>query len=501
MRQAVGGRSREKPSLRRRALLGAAGLAGAAVLTRLARGGELSPPAGPIMPTGVSLSAVSGKIDAEVATLNGKIDKLDGKVAFSPTGIAEPRTPIVSLPSSPDAQFVITEPGAYYLSSNLTQEPGKVCIDIQADHVDIDGQGFVFGGGGGGGGGFSSCIRASSRQAIELYDCAFRGWQGVSCDFTDCDDVYLSDVLFHSCVSPSDPGTGGPGAVVRCRDRCGIEDVAVSSCTGGMVEMRHSSYCFELTVTDSIGLAVRCGDGCCIEASHFIRVEGDVILTGGRSCVSECDIRQSNGVAVSTGSACVVECCECVGGTGGGIRCADGCCVEDCTVINKDAVAIECGSRSSVTENRVVLCWGISCGSESSCCDNELSSCSGGPDSPEGLGGAITLRGSQCTCEDNWISSSRVGISVHATGSSCLVSNNFVTGAGAGGNPATGPSAGIVVHDAAGAVLCTCNHVQAFQGTAPYVLGTAAHGPIVVVSSGDISLSTSSSHPLANTAI
>lgn len=487
--------SRERPSLKRRALLGAAGLAGVAALSRLARAGELTPPVGPIAPTGTSLGDLKGALSQSVSGLDAKINGLDGKVAFTPKGVSEPRTPIMALPSSADAQFVVTEPGAYYLSSNVTQVPGKVCIDIQADEVDIDGQGFVFIGTGGAS---SSCIRASGRHALEIYDCAFEGWQGTCCDMADCDDVYISDVLFHACVSPSDPATGVGGAMIHCRDRCGNEDIAVSSCVGGAVEMRNSSYVFELTVTDSTGLAVHCGDDCCIEASHFIRVTGDVILMGGRGAVSECDIRQCDGLAVSTGSDCVIECCECVGGTGGGYRCATGCCVEDCTVQGKDALAIDCGSRCSVTDNKVVLCWGISCASECVCCDNDLSSCSGGPDTPDRLGGAIVVHGDLTTCEGNFISNSRVGISVQLDGSSCHVHDNLVTGVGASSVPG-GVAAGIVVHASTSGVLCTCNHVRALQGAVPYIMGSASYGPIVAVSGGDISALPGSSHPLANT--
>lgn len=492
--------ARDKGPLRRRALLGAAGLLGVGAIARLARGGDLTPPVGPITPTGAPLGAVAAKIDVATSTLSSKIDSIDEKVAHTPQGVSEPRTPISSLPSSAGAQFVITQPGAYYLTSSLTQMPGKACIEVQADHVDIDGQGFVFHGGGGGGGGGSSCIVAVGRQALELYDCAFAGWQGRCCDLEDCDDVYLSDILLHACVSPMDPATGSAGALLRCRDRCGIEDVAVSACTGGAVEMRHSSYIFELTVTDSTGRAARCGDGCCVEASHFIRVTGDVIVLGDRCSVSECDMRQCDGLAVSAGSACVIECCECAGGAGGGIRCADGCCVEDCSVVGKDGLAIECGSRSSVTENHVVSCWGISCASECECCDNDLSDCSGGPDALQTLGGAITIHGGSTLCEGNFVSNALYGITIQQAASSCHVHDNTVTGAGGGGVPGTLGGAGILFHDAATGCLCTSNHVQALPGTAPYVMGTASHGPIVVVTGGDISALPGSSHPLANLA-
>ena len=489
-------RADKKPSLRRRALLGAAGFAGVAALTRLARAGELTPPPGPVMPTGSSL----GKIDATVASLDSKIDTVDKKLVFGATGIIEPRRAITSVSSSATAQYCITESGAYYLTGNLTPEPGKdVCIEIKADHVDIDGQGFAFLGGGGGGSG--GCFKALGRQSLEFYDFEVTGWHGPICDFTDCDDVYVSDVLFHACVNP-DVGTPGGGVMIVCRDRCGIEDISISACTGSTVQMRHSSYCYELCVTDSSGGGVRCGDGCCVEMSHFVRVTGSVIFMGGRSSVSEVDIRSCNGQAITTGPGSVVECVECVGGTGGGILCDDGCCVEDCTVLNKDAMAIECGASSSITENRVVSCWGISCDADSCCFDNELSSCTGGPDTVGGLGGAIVLRGAHCTCEQNYVSSSRVGISVHLTASYSLVHENVVVGAGVGSDPVSGPSAGIAFHDGATGCMCTCNHLRAVQGTPPLLPGTCAFGPLAVASSGDISSSSpASSHPLANTVV
>jgi len=352
---------RERRSLRRRALLAAAGVAGFTALTRLARAGDLKPPPGPITPTGTSLSEMQQKLGSSIDT---GFTALDTKVAFTPKGISEPRTPLTSLPSSTEAQFVVTQPGAYYLSSNVVQVPGKITVDIQADHVDIDGQGFVFLGDGGGGSGGSICVRASARQAIEIYDCAFKGWQGPCCDLDGCDDVHISDVLFQGCVSSSDPA-GTQGSVVRCGDRACLEDVVFSSCVGRAVECRAMCLFSDAQVLDHHGEAVRCADGACIEESRFLRIEGEAITMGSSCTVTECEFRQCNGLAISGVSGCVIECCECVGGKGGGFRCLDGSCVEDCTVLNRDALAIECGSRSSVTGNQVLLCWGISCGAES----------------------------------------------------------------------------------------------------------------------------------------
>jgi hypothetical protein len=252
-------------------------------------------------------------------------------------------------------------------------------------------------------------------------------------------------------------------------------------------------------VTDVTGGAIRCADECCVKDSRFVRVSEDVIVTGSGSLVSECGIHQCTGQAASTGPGSIITRCECIGGSGDAFRCAEECRVEGCTILRRDAHAIQCGSRASVSGNRVVLCWGVSCDSESCCFDNELSSCSGGPDAPEGPGGAIVLRGGRSTCRRNSITGSRVGISVHRDASSCHIHENVVLDAGCSFDAESGSTGGILIHDSAANCLCTCNHVTALPGIPAYVMGASVYGPIARVSSGDISFVRAASHHLANT--
>ena len=500
--------SREDRSLRRRALLGVAGLAGVAALTRLARAGDLSPPTGPITASGTSLGAMSAKLDGFGIQIDSALNLIDDglsslrpAITSDPKGVCEPRFSVTALPSSADAQFVISKPGAYYLPSNVVQVQGMVCIDVLVDGVDIDGQGFSFIGAGGGGAGGSSCIRSKGRHAFEIYDCAFLGWQGSCLDLLDCDDVCISDVLFRGCVAGADPNTGAAGALVRCGSRCSMDDFAFSLCTGVAVQLVATGFFSDGEVSDNVGRAIQSVGGLCLDDCSFVRVTGDVLVVGGSSFVSDSEFLQCDGTAVTVGPASVIEGCDCVGGTGGGFRCADGCCVEDCSVLSKEAFAIECGSRCSVSENKVVLCGGISLGSECDCCDNDLSNCSGGSDATQPMGGAINVRGGLCICEDNFVSGSRVGLSITVGGSWSTVENNTIMGAGTGGDPVAGGGAGIFVDPGATGVLCICNHVTALQGTPPYVLGTATYGPIVSLlgAGGDISAVPGSSHPMANT--
>lgn len=100
-------------SLDRRLLLGAAGLAGFAALARSAKAGPLDPPPGPVAPTGKTIGSI------------------------------EPRVDIATLPGSGAAVHVISQPGSYYLSSNIDVPSGKNGLHVTASNVTIDLNGFA----------------------------------------------------------------------------------------------------------------------------------------------------------------------------------------------------------------------------------------------------------------------------------------------------------------------------------------------------------------------
>jgi len=99
----------------RRLMLGAAGLLGAAALSRVASAGPLNPPAGPVTPTGKTLTEI------------------------------EPRTAVNNTNTPGDAECVhrITQPGSYYLAGNITGITGKSGIIIDASNVTLDLMGFA----------------------------------------------------------------------------------------------------------------------------------------------------------------------------------------------------------------------------------------------------------------------------------------------------------------------------------------------------------------------
>ncbi len=85
------------------------------VLGAIVTAGNLTPPGGPVAPTMKSLDQI------------------------------EPRTPLSQLtaPGDAGAQFVISQPGSYYVTSNISGVSGKHCIKLGTDGITLDLNGFA----------------------------------------------------------------------------------------------------------------------------------------------------------------------------------------------------------------------------------------------------------------------------------------------------------------------------------------------------------------------
>jgi hypothetical protein len=404
----------------RRLLLAGLGLAGAAALARVAKAGPLTPPPGPISPTGKSVA------------------ELSAKVAFTDQGISQPRRPLASCPSSPDAQFVITEPGAYYLTSNVAQVPGKVCVDIQCDCVDLDGDGFVFDGSGGGGGG--GCIRAVGRRCIEIHECCFRQWQGCCCDMATSSACFVSDCVFDQCVCPGD--ATGPGACCRLGPASEICDCDSRDCDGATMSVGAGSHIVDCTCGGGGGGGFRCAAGSCIDNCACVSHSGIAFTCDDGCTLCDCECRASVGGAPAAvmGSSCVME--RCLSHSSGGFVCLDDCECTDCDVMLCSGIGLACRDRCCVTgffwtqvsgpamrggrSVSMASCDlthcddGIAVGDHSSISDCTAREVSGGGSTSGGVG---ILCGSQCSVTDCDCNTCVTGISC---GSSCCVERGRV---------------------------------------------------------------------------
>jgi hypothetical protein len=270
------------------------------------------------------------------------------KVARSSAGFAEARTPVESQPASQSAQYVITAPGVYYLTANVTGVPGKSAIEIQSDNVELECDGFTFLGVQG----TLACIRSvGAVRCIGIYDGGFRGWQHTSIDLSSAADSYVEDCWFDSCdaTNPQARGTCalGPGGVVYDSDVRSCHGSSVRVGENGIIEectnMNGDGGCFfspgPAVMEDNFAIN-NTGAGITILARGIV-IGNRVLLAGGidvgaNSVVAENDVGDSPGAGIT------------VRGPGG--------CVEENYVANgTTGIAVLSGAGSTVVEaNQIV---------------------------------------------------------------------------------------------------------------------------------------------------
>jgi hypothetical protein len=412
----------------RRLLLAGLGLAGAAALARVAKAGDLNPPPGPIGPTGAS-----------VATISTKISPFD-------SGRAEARRPITDCPSSQGAMFVISQPGAYYLTNNIDAQPGKVCVSIECDHVDLDGNGFTINGAQGMRSAISAGPPGLSRRCVEIYDTSFRQCSGGSCiELRSSSSCFVSDCLFDQCICPGD--ATGPGAVCRCGQGSEVCDCDVRDCEGASIAVGAGSNIEDCTCMGGTGGAYRCAAACCVDNCMVVAHSGVCCTCDDGCTVCDLECRScTGGPSIVAGSQCVIECCLCQ--AGGGIVCLDDCTCDDCDVLQCTGTGLACGNRCSVSS----FSWrqvsgpavrggasmsmdscdishcqdGIQCGDNSAVCNVTARSITGLPD---GTGGIAIQCGSRCSVEDSDCRDCVTGL---YCGASCSVERCAVTACAAG---------------------------------------------------------------------
>lgn len=139
--------SEESPLDRRLLLGGLAGVAGLAALAQMAKAGPLTPPAGAVTSTGRTLTEIEPRIPISLAT---------------------------APPGSTGANFVIAQPGSYYLTGSVTGQAGRNGIVIRANNVSIDLLGFTVQGVSGSGDGI--VVEGNNRSGITITNGYVNGW-------------------------------------------------------------------------------------------------------------------------------------------------------------------------------------------------------------------------------------------------------------------------------------------------------------------------------------
>ncbi|MFZ4576066.1 MAG: right-handed parallel beta-helix repeat-containing protein [Phycisphaerales bacterium] len=236
--------------------------------------GPLDPPAGPIVSTGKTLTEV------------------------------EPRIAInqINTPGTANATFRITQPGSYYLTSNLVGEVGKSGIEVSVvggtlnGGVTIDLNGFEIRGTGTAGGGSGDGIRMTVfENNLIIRNGTVRGWAG--------DGIDLTAVLAPSCIITD-----------ICSKQNGLAGVSTST----------STSITKCVFSENGGIGLATSSGCVITASVASSNGQDGFLLGSGSTITGCTAYLNTGDGIRVNLGCTVSDCTSYANTGDGIEASVG---------------------------------------------------------------------------------------------------------------------------------------------------------------------------------
>jgi len=278
-----------------------------------AAAGPLTPPAGPVAPTGKTLTQV------------------------------EPRTEIsaTNTPGDASSVFRITQPGSYYLSGHVAGVLNKHGIVIAASRVSIDLNGFSVQGVANS---LTGVLVEGSREGIVIRNGFVTSWgqSGVSL-FSATGGLLEGVTARHNA---SDGIVAPSGGVVRgcvAADNGG-DGIRIS--TAAVVESCSAFENGEDGISAGDGVAIL---GC---VARDNAVNG--ITTGSNALVSECLSTSNTGAGIAAQSAVTIKDCTCSLNFGSGISANSGCLiVGNHCVGNFAQFADEGGIRTFGSTNRI----------------------------------------------------------------------------------------------------------------------------------------------------
>lgn len=268
------------------------------------------------------------QVDADVAQVKTIATGIDAK--------AEKRIPVdaANTPGDDTNTFIVSQPGSYYLTGNITGAAGKNGISVQADDVTLDLNGFALIGGG------VSMVRGVDVPAAQINFCirngSVRGWTngGVRAEAA-------SGIAEKLRVANNTTGYGlamGNGSTIRdCEvsgnttgiyapDRTSVVNCVSTINTGAGMICTNYVTIINCTASRNGGIGISLEGNDTVSRCTVSRNDGGgIVESSGGSNISECTaaVNTGHGIAVGTGS--VVQNCSAHANTGNGISAANAC--------------------------------------------------------------------------------------------------------------------------------------------------------------------------------
>jgi parallel beta-helix repeat protein len=258
----------------------------------------------------------------------------------------EPRTPIsaATTPGDADSIFKITQPGSYYVTTNIFGQPGLIGIEIAVNGVTLDLMGFELIGVAGSQEGIA--VSAISTN-ICIRNGSVRGWTETGVNLFNARNGQMNDLrVSENGLNGIYVGPGG--IIIHCSARTNGND-GISINGSGVIR--------ECVAQNNGGEGIRGGaiSGCLAEdngESGFfifsggsaencssIGNGGDGFTGGVRSSITGCSASLNTGDGISASISTITD-CSATDNFGGGIYAGGGSTVSDCTADNNDADGI-----------------------------------------------------------------------------------------------------------------------------------------------------------------
>lgn len=271
-------------------VIAAAGLAVAATLF-VSHAGPVNPPAGAVASTYKTLTEV------------------------------EPRTAInaTNTPGDATTLFTISQPGSYYLTSNVTGSASKTGIRITVSDVTVDLNGFALLGNGAGANGVSV---SGGMSRIVIRNGKMTGWPFTAILASNSPNVVIENIAATCTTTASGFSVGERGIVRGCTvDSAGV---GVTAGSNSLVADCNIAGIAGQGVTSSSGAV-----GITVERCRFTLTSSAVAVTlGNRSIVRACT-SEAGSMGYSVGIASIIQDCVQSGGliafSGGNLTQFDGC--------------------------------------------------------------------------------------------------------------------------------------------------------------------------------
>jgi hypothetical protein len=311
----------------------ASAVLGASILTSFAVAGPITPPPGPV----------------------GSTPGPEPRVAINAT----------NTPGDSDSAYRIVTAGSYYLAGNLQGVSGRSGIEIAADNVSIDLNGFALVGGAGslvgittdaahdnitirngivdswGSDGINFNLSGSGSNSI-MEGLVTRGNAGAGI-------VANANALMRGCLSE-----GNAGAGISCAVLANLSECVARLNGGGGISVGNGSVLSNCTARDNGGTGLSAGTGSTIVACAAHSNDLNGISAGTNCAVVDCAVSSNLGDGIQASSSVTIADCSANSNLGDGIQVSSNCLVRGNTcAANGSGSSDGAGIHVTAGDNRI----------------------------------------------------------------------------------------------------------------------------------------------------